>query len=75
MISNEENEKEEWHYVAVTKLSALLCRKTSKIDVDFYCLNGSIHSFRAVNKLKSHKKYVKIKNFAASKCHKKKIKY
>ena len=63
MISNEENEKEEWHYVEVTKLSALLCRKTLKIDVDFYCLNGSIHSFRAENKLKSHEKVCKDKEF------------
>ena len=55
MISNEENEKERQHYLAVKKLPALLCRKTSNRDGDFYCLN-CLHSFRTENKLKLHEK-------------------
>ena len=53
MASNEENEKEGWHYRAVKRLSALLCRKTSNHDIHFYCLN-CLHSFRLENNLKSH---------------------
>ena len=36
MIANEE--KEEWQYLAVKKLSALLYGITSKHKGDFYCL-------------------------------------
>ena len=28
-----------WHYLAVTNLSALLAKKSSNHDGDFYCLN------------------------------------
>ena len=55
-------EKEGWHYLAVKKLSALLRWITSKHDGDFYCLNY-LHSFRTENKLKSHEKLFKNKNF------------
>ena len=58
MISNEE--KEEWHYLAVKKLSTLLRGITSKHHGDFYRLIY-IHFFRPENKLKSMKKYVKIR--------------
>ena len=54
MIPNREG----WHYLAVTKLSALLKRITSKQDGNFYCLN-CLRSFRTKNKFESHKKYVK----------------
>ena len=60
MIPNEE--KEGWHYLTVKKLSALLHRKTSKNKDDFYCLN-CLHSFRTENKLKSHEKVFKNKDF------------
>ena len=49
MISNKEKQ---WHYLAVKNL---LRGITSNNNGDFYCLN-CIHSFRAKNKLKSHKK-------------------
>ena len=48
IIPNEE--KEEWHHLAVIKLSALLHGITYCIT---YCLN-CLHSFRTENKLKSH---------------------
>ena len=46
---------EKWHYLAVTKLSALLKEITSNHDGDFYCLN-CFHTDRTKNKLESHKK-------------------
>ena len=46
MIPNEK--KEEWHYLAVKKLSALLYRKTSKHHGDFYCLSF-LQSLRTEN--------------------------
>ena len=60
MIPNEE--KEGWHYRAVKKLSTLLRRITTKHHGDFYCLN-CLHSFRTKNKLKSHAKICKNKDF------------
>ena len=42
MIAN----REEWHYLAVKKLSALMKGITSKRCGDFYCLN-CLHFFRA----------------------------
>ena len=48
MIPNEEKRgaksEEQWHYLAVKKLSALLGGITSKHRVDLYCLNF-LHSF------------------------------
>ena len=55
-------EKENWHYLAVKNLSALLRGITSKHNGDFYCLNY-LHSFRTENKLKSHEKVCKNKDF------------
>ena len=51
-----------WHYLAVTKLSALLREITSKNNGKFYGLN-CLHSFRTKSKLESHEKYAKIKIF------------
>ena len=47
MIPNEE--KEEWYYLAVKKLPALL-RGRTKHHCDFSCFNR-LHSFRTENKL------------------------
>ena len=44
------------------KLSTLLTGITSKHHGDFYCLN-CLHSFRTENKLKSHEKICKNKDF------------
>ena len=60
MIPNEETE--EWNYLALNKLSALLNGTTSKRQGDFYCLIY-LHSFRKENKLKSHEKICKNKDF------------
>ena len=59
MISNGEKQ---WHYLAVTKLSALLRGITSKNNGDFYCLN-CLHSFRTKSKLESHEKVCENKDF------------
>ena len=59
MVTNEE--KEEWHCLAIKELSALLHRITSKNNGDFYCLNY-LHSFRTENKLKYHEKLCKNKD-------------
>ena len=53
MIPNKE--KEGWHYLAVKKLSTLLRAMT-------YCLK-CLRSFRTENKLKSHEKVCKNKDF------------
>ena len=60
MIPNKE--KQRWHYRAVKNLSTLLRGITSKHHVHFYCLN-CLHSFRTENKLQSHKKPCKNKDF------------
>ena len=58
MIRNGEG----WHYLAVTKLSALLRGITSKHSSDFYGLN-CLHYFATENKCKSHKKVCENKDF------------
>ena len=50
---------EKWHYLAVKNLSGLLKGIASTHEKDFYCLN-CFHSYRAKNKLESHKKYGKV---------------
>ena len=60
MIPDEK--KEGWHYLSVKKLSPLLRTITSKHDGDFYSLNY-LHSFRTDNKIKSHEKVYKYKEF------------
>ena len=62
MISNEENEKECWHYFAVKKISALLYKKTSNHNGDFSCLNCD-NSFRTEEKLRCHERVCKNKDF------------
>ena len=42
-----------WHYLAITNLSALLAKKSSNHDEDFYCLN-CFNSYTTKNKLKEH---------------------
>ena len=64
MILN--NGKEEWHYLAVKKtISTLLKGIISKHHGDFYCLN-CLHSFGTENKLKSHEKICKNKDFCGT---------
>ena len=50
---------EEWHYLAVKKLSPLLRGKTWTNNGDFCCFN-CLHSIEAKCKLESHKKVCKI---------------
>ena len=61
MVPNKEKEGL-WHYLVVKKLSTLVREITSKHHGAFYCLN-CLHSFRAENKLKSHEKVHKSKDF------------
>ena len=42
-----------WHYLVITNLSALLAKKSSNHDGDFYCLN-CFNSYTIKNKLKEH---------------------
>ena len=42
-----------WHYLSISNLSALLAKKPSNHDGDFYCLNY-FNSCTAKNKLKEH---------------------
>ena len=58
MIPNEE----EWHYIAVKKLSTLLGKITSKNNGDFHCLD-CLHLFRRKSKLELHKKLCESKDF------------
>ena len=59
MVPNEE--KEDWHYLAVKKLSTVLRKITSKHHGGFYCLN-SLHYSRTEEKLKPHQKVCKNKH-------------
>ena len=61
IIPNEE--KEEWHYLAVKKLSALLRTITSKHDGICYCLDY-LHSSKTKRNLKYHGKAYKSKVFS-----------
>ena len=60
IISNQE--KKEWHYLAVKKVSTLLRGITSKYHSDFYFLI-CLHSFRSENNIKFHEKICKNKEF------------
>ena len=55
-------EKQDWHYLTLKRLSTLFKRITSKHYGDFHCLY-CLHSFRTENKLKSHEKVCKNKDF------------
>ena len=52
------NDNENWHYIAVKSISALLRGKTSNNDGDFYGLN-CLRSYRTKEKLKKHEKVYK----------------
>ena len=56
------SEGRRWRYLAVKKLSTLLRGITSKHHGGFYCLNR-FHSFATENKLQSHKRVCKNKDF------------
>ena len=45
---------EKWHYLAVTRLSALLRGVTGNNNGDFYCLN-CFHAYRTRHKLEKHR--------------------
>ena len=68
MIQNEEKEgreaksEERWHYLEIKKLSTLFRGITSEYQGGFFCLN-CLHSFRTKNKVRSHEKVCKNKNF------------
>ena len=49
---------EKWHYLAVTKLTALLRGVTSNNNGDFFCLN-CFRAYTTENKLETHKKVCK----------------
>ena len=53
------SDREGWHYLAVTRRSALLRGVTSKHDFDFFFWSGFIHLEQKTN-LNRIKKYVKI---------------
>ena len=60
IIRNEE--KKDWHYLTVKKLSALLRTITSKHDGNYYCLD-CLHSSKTKRNLKYHEKAYKSKVF------------
>ena len=62
LIIPKEEKEGRWYYLPAKKLSALLNRTTSKTKGDFYCSN-CLHSFRTENKLESHEKVCKNKDF------------
>ena len=51
-----------WHYLAVKKISGLLRGIKSNHNGDFYCLN-CFHSYRTKKKLKKHKRICKNHDF------------
>ena len=50
--------EENWHYLAIKSISALLLGITSSHNGAFYCLN-CFHSYRTLNALKNHEKICK----------------
>ena len=60
MIPNEK--KEGWYYLGIKNLSTFLIGITSKHHGNLHWLN-CLYSFRTENKLKSHEKIFKNKNF------------
>ena len=59
MITDNDNN---WHYLAVKRLSKLFRGMTSNNNGDFYCLN-CLRSFRTKNKLEMHEKICKDHDF------------
>ena len=56
------NGEQQWHYLGVKNLSALLRGITAKYQSDFYCLK-CIHYFSTKKKLQSHKRVCENKDF------------
>ena len=54
LLMIDENDGEEWHYLSVNKLSALLRGITSNHKKDFYCLT-CFRAYTTENKLENHK--------------------
>ena len=63
---------QQWHYLAVKELPALLRGITSKNSDDFYCLN-CLYSFRTKSKLESRKRACRNKDFCNVKMPSKKL--
>ena len=59
MITDNDNN---WHYLAVKRLSKVFRGMTSNNNGDFYCLN-CLRSFRTKNKLEMHEKICKDHDF------------
>ena len=59
MIADENNN---WHYLAVKRISGLLRGITSRHNGDFNCLN-CFHSYTTENKLRKHEKICKDHDF------------
>ena len=62
LLTTPNKEEEGWHYLAIKIMPALLRGIASKHHGNFYSLN-CVHSFRTENKLKSHEKIYKNKDF------------
>ena len=69
-----EGKRQQWNYLAVRKLLALLRWLTSKHHGDFYCLNCLFSFATEKNNLNCIKRYVKVKIFVTL-CLLKTIKY
>ena len=59
MIADETNN---WHYLAVKRISGLLRGITSRHNGDFYCLN-CFHSYTTENRLRKHKRICENHDF------------
>ena len=59
MITDETNN---WHYLAVKRISGLLRGITSQHNGDFYCLN-CFHSYTTENKLRKHERICENHDF------------
>ena len=59
MITDETNN---WHYLAVKRISGLLRGITSNHNGDFYCLN-CFHSYTTENNFRKHKRVCENRDF------------
>ena len=59
MIADKTNN---WHYLAVKRISGLLRGITSNHNGDFYCLN-CLHSYTTEKKLRKHERICNDRNF------------
>ena len=63
MITDNNNDNNNnWHYLAVKSISGLLKEITSKHNGEFYCLN-CFHSYTTEKKLKKHERICKYQDF------------